>query len=99
MIEPTISTIRLTQFAKSLKREKRTVLAELQAFQANTQIKFLFRNHLKGKSSPWYISINKLFECGYLNNRLMISQEAKQLKQEISELEGRVSELEDSNGA
>ena len=89
--------IRLSKFAKQVKRKKRVVLAELLALQsAQSNQLFVFRNTNKGATSPWYININVLLEAGYLKDTLIISREAKALKEDIDNLEHRITTLEEN---
>jgi hypothetical protein len=88
--------MRLTQFAKSLKRYKKIVLRELQDYQlTHPNHLFLYRNTAK-PNSPWYVDIHLLIQAGYMNDTVIISREAKALQEQFDNLEERVINLENS---
>ena len=92
---PQPSIIRLTKFAKLLKRGRQALTKELNLYQDShpKPIKVIFRNTQVPKS-PWYVDLIELYRAGYIQDQLLISAEAKLLKEELDALDERITTLE-----
>lgn len=87
--------IRLSTFAKNINKSKKEARHILETYQlANPTLIILFRPNKR--TSPWQVNIIKLCEAGFMQDHLIMSREAKALKQAIDELGERVEALEDN---